>query len=239
MALNLEKVFGSEALGEYTFIERLKIRLISRAFITVIGLIGRTLRFEIEDQSLVDESLQGGKLPIYCFWHERILASTYFFRNRKIIVMTSQSFDGECIARTIINFGYGAARGSSSWGGGGALIDMIKFMKEGFPGAFTVDGPRGPRYEAKPGPCILAKKTGNPLVPFVIEAESCWKTRSWDRLQIPKPFSRARMIYGKPIFVMQDATDDEIETARLELQNELMRLVDEGHRWKEGRTDSV
>ena len=239
MALNLEKVFGNEALGEYSFIERLKIRLISRAFITVIGLIGRTLRFQIQDQSRVDESLQGGKLPIYCFWHDRILASTYFFRNQKIIVMTSQSFDGECIARTIINFGYGAARGSSSRGGVGALIDMIKFMKEGFPGAFTIDGPRGPRYEAKSGPCILAKKTGNPLVPFVIEVESCWKTRSWDLLQIPKPFSRAKMIYGKPIFVTQDATDDEIETARMELQNELMRLVDEGHRWKEGRTDSV
>lgn len=233
MSLKLEKVFGNDALSEYGFLDRMKIRLISRAFTTVVGAIGLTLKFEVEGEDDVLKSLEDGGIPIYCFWHDRILSSTYFFRDKKIIVMTSQSFDGECIARTIVNFGYGASRGSSSRGGVGALIEMIKFMKEGFPGAFTVDGPRGPRYEAKAGPCILAKKTGNPLIPFVIETEGFWQTRSWDRLQIPKPFSKAKVIFGKPITVSSESSDDEIEQKRLELQTSLLELVDQGQRWRE------
>jgi len=234
MALNLQKVFGNEALDEYGFADRIRIRLISRVFISLVRAIGLTLRFDVEGQDKVDRVLVGSKRPIYCFWHDRILASTYFFRNQKIIVMTSQSFDGECIARTIIDFGYGAARGSSSRGGVGALIDMIKFMKDGYPGAFTVDGPRGPRHEAKAGPCILAKKTGNPLIPFVIETASFWQMRSWDRLQIPKPFSRARVFFGAPIFVPADASDEEIEIKRIELQTELLGLVEKAAAWRAG-----
>jgi lysophospholipid acyltransferase (LPLAT)-like uncharacterized protein len=232
MALNPDKVFGDAAFGEYGLLDRLKIRIISRVFNTLIRVIGCTLRFEVENEEGVEEALVDGRLPIYCFWHDRIVASTYYFRNRDIIVMTSQSFDGECIARTIVGLGYGAARGSSSRGGVGALIEMIRFMKDGYPCAFTIDGPRGPRYEAKPGPCILAKKTGNPLIPFSIETESFWSLKSWDRLQIPKPFSKARLIFGAPIFLKSDATDDEIEEARMELQSDLLDLVRAGEDWR-------
>lgn len=233
MALNSEKVFGSEELDGYNRFDRLKIRLISLAFTSLIRLIGFTLRFEIENQDVTDGALSGGRQPIYCFWHDRIIPSTYFFRNRKIIVMTSRSFDGECIARTIVSLGYGASRGSSSRGGVGALIDMIKFMKAGYPCAFTVDGPRGPRYEAKSGPCLLAKKTGNPLIPFSVEVERFWTVGSWDRLQVPRPFSKAKLIYGNPIAVDPNATDDDIESVREELQSELLRLVEKGREWRE------
>lgn len=235
MALNSEKVFGSEGLDGYNRFDRLKIRFISLGFNSLIRLIGLTLRFEIENHEVTNVALSGGRLPIYCFWHDRIIPSTYFFRNKRIIVMTSRSFDGECIARTIISLGYGASRGSSSRGGVGALIDMIKFMKDGYPCAFTVDGPRGPRYEVKSGPCLLAKKTGNPLIPFLVEVERFWTVGSWDRLQVPRPFSKAKLIYGNPISVEPNATDDDIESAREELQSELLRLVEKGRQWRERR----
>lgn len=240
MNLNPEKVFGSDELDGFNRFERFRIRFVSFGFYSLIRLIGSTLRFEVENQDLMDSALSGGRLPIYCFWHDRIIPSTYFFRNKKIIVMTSRSFDGECIARTIISLGYGASRGSSSRGGVGALIDMIRLMKAGYPCAFTVDGPRGPRYEAKAGPCLLAKKTGNPLIPFSVEVEKWWSVGSWDRLQVPRPFSKAKLIFGNPISVDSNATDEDIEAARENLQSELLRLVERGAKWRSessGNTD--
>ena len=144
--------------------------------------------------------------------------------------MTSRSFDGEYIARFLTRFGFGAIRGSSSRGGVRGLVEMIRLMREGVPMAFTVDGPRGPRYEAKSGPVMLAKKTGNPILPFVIECSSYWQIKSWDRLQIPRPFARAKVIYAEPIFVPEDGDD---EGVRLKLQTALDDLVERGARWRE------
>ena len=114
--------------------------------------------------------------------------------------MTSQSFDGEYIARFIQRFGYGAARGSSTRGAVGAIIEMTRLMRAGSPTAFTIDGPKGPRYVAKMGAVLLAKKTGQPILPFTISARHWEAKRSWDGFQIPLPFSRARLDIAQPIY---------------------------------------
>src|SRR5207302_6140615 len=129
----------------------------------------------------------GGRIPIFTFWHNIIFPSIYFWQRRRIVVMTSQSFDGEYIARFIQRFGYGAARGSSTRGATGALIEMVRLMRAGCPTAFTIDGPKGPRYVAKMGSVLLAKKTGNPVLPFTIAARNSWELKSsWDRTQLPR-----------------------------------------------------
>ena len=147
--------------------------------------------------------------------------------------MTSKSFDGEYIARFIQRFGYGAIRGSSSRGGSRALVEMIKAMRAGLPMAFTIDGPRGPKYEAKLGPIILAKKTGNPLLPFIVEPKSFWQVGSWDKMHVPIPFTRALLIIGEPIYVAADATADEVSAKLAELQSSLDELVKKGKEWRE------
>src|SRR5207245_989017 len=101
--------------------------------------------------------------------------ATYFFRHRGIVVMSSQSFDGEYTARLIQRFGYGTARGSSTRGSIGAIIEMVRLMRNGRPTAFTIDGPKGPRHVARPGAVLLAKKTGQPVLPFTITAACCWE----------------------------------------------------------------
>src|SRR5579884_3490984 len=101
-----------------------------------------------------------GRGLVYTFWHREICAATWFWRKRGIVVMTSQNFDGEYIARIIRKHGYGAARGSSSRGARRALVEMIQGLQQGRDAAFTIDGPRGPRFVAKPGSVILAKATG-------------------------------------------------------------------------------
>jgi lysophospholipid acyltransferase (LPLAT)-like uncharacterized protein len=219
------QVYRFEPLAKYSLGERLVIMLADVAFYGLINVIGRTMRWETAGLEQLDAIEAGGRPPIFCLWHERLFAGTYFLRNRGIVVITSQSRDGEYIARFLKRFGFGTVRGSSTRGGVKALVEMIRLMRNGLSMAFTVDGPRGPRREAKTGAVLLAKKTGNPLLPFSVECDRFWRIGSWDRLQIPKPFTRARFIVGSPIYVPEDADDNFIEQKRIELQTALNDLA--------------
>jgi lysophospholipid acyltransferase (LPLAT)-like uncharacterized protein len=222
-------------LSAYPLKKRFLIRAADLVFYLLINLIGRTTRFEVEGWEHWQEATRDGRLPIYTFWHNRVFLSTYFWRRRRIVVMTSQSFDGEYIARFIQRFGYGAARGSSTRGGVGAVVEMVRLMRAGCPTAFTIDGPKGPRYVAKMGALLLAKKTGHPVLPFNITAERFWQARSWDAFQVPKPFTRARVELAPPIYVPPDADEAALEAKREELQRALDALTRRGEEWKENQ----
>lgn len=154
---------------------------------------------------------------IWALWHGRILPCMWYFRNRGIVVVTSENFDGEWIAGIIQRFGFGAARGSSSRGGARALRSLLRSI-EHRPAAFTVDGPRGPRGVVQPGIAWLAKATGAPIIPVHAEADRHWTLGSWDRTQIPKPGARVAMAIGEPMFVARDADAGALETARLAVE---------------------
>ena len=231
-AANIQRAYSFASLAAYPFKERLLIRAADLAFFLAIKLIGRTVKFEIEGWENFEAASRGCKIPIYAFWHNRVFLSTYFWQRRAIVVMTSQSFDGEYIARFIQRFGYGAARGSSSRGATGAVVEMVRLMRAGCPTGFSIDGPRGPRHVAKMGAVLLAKKTGNPVLPFTIAADRFWKAKSWDRLEIPKPFTRATVFIGAPIEVADDADDTTLNAKRDELQaslDELERRAEKRH----------
>lgn len=231
-----QELYSFAPLTEYPFKKRISIRLADLLMFVCIKLVGITMRFEVRGDENLAEIEAEEKIPIICFWHNRIFLGTYFWRDKGIVVLTSKSFDGEYIARFIQRFGYGAIRGSSSRGGAGALIEMIRSMLSGHPMAFSIDGPRGPRYEAKPGAVLLAKKTGNPLIPFIVEPRRYWQLNSWDKMQIPMPFTRALSIIGKPIYVDANAGDDEVKQKLEELQRALDQLTIEGKQWG-GRKD--
>jgi hypothetical protein len=190
----------------------------------VISWLGGTLRYKTEGLEHFDAIAQSGRQPIMAFWHGRIFAATYFFRRRGIVVITSENFDGEWIAGIIERFGYGTSRGSTSRGGTKALLQLTRDMAAGKPAGFTVDGPRGPALVAQPGAVWLAKATGNPVLPFHLEADRYWTLKSWDRTQIPKPFATVALVVGKPFDVPRDADDEGIEVARLELERRLHAL---------------
>jgi lysophospholipid acyltransferase (LPLAT)-like uncharacterized protein len=231
---SIETAYQFGPLERFTFGQRLAIRVAGFFGYVLVRMLGSTIRFQTTGWDNFESIEQAGKLPIYSFWHDRIIAGTYFFRNRGIIVLSSSSFDSEYTARCIQRLGFGIIKGSSTRGGIQALVGMIRMMKQGFAMAFTIDGPKGPRYEAKAGPVLLAKKTGNPLMPFIIECEKFWTVKSWDRLQIPKPFTKANLIIGEPIYVDADAREEELENKRLELQNSLLALVESGKSWRKG-----
>ncbi|CAN5550515.1 lysophospholipid acyltransferase family protein [soil metagenome] len=230
---NTQKVYQFSTLSEYSFKDRFVIRLIGLLGYLLTYLICITMRTEVEGTDYLDDAGRGYDAPIICAWHERILPGAYFLRGRGLVVMSSISFDAEYTARVIQRFGFGVIKGSSTRGGTRALIEMIRLMEKGIPSTFTVDGPRGPRYEVKPGPPLLAKRTGDPMLPFSIDPRSYWTINSWDKLRIPKPFTKAKVYFGEPIFVAKDANDDELEQKRLELQNALSDLSRRGDDWAE------
>jgi len=192
----------------------------------LINALGRTLTWRVDGHHQFDAVTASGRQPIMAFWHGRILPATLYFRDRGIIVITSENFDGEWIARIIQRFGFGTARGSSSRGGLRAMLQLVRDMEQGRPAAFTLDGPRGPARVAQPGAIWLARATGNPVVPFHMEASSKWTARSWDQTQIPKPFTTVAVAIGDPFDVAGDATDQQLETARQELERRLRTLED-------------
>jgi len=228
-----EKAYQLSSRQQYSFGQQMGIRFVGVFSFLVVNLLGKTLKFEVEGLEHLEQIERAGHQPIYCVWHDRIVAGTYLLRDRGIVVMTSQSRDGEYIARFLQRFGFGVARGSSSRGGSGALVEMIRVMRGGRPTAFTVDGPRGPRYEAKPGPVLLAKKTGDAMMPFTVECEKFWKIKSWDRMQVPKPFSRVKFILGAPIFVDANSSDENLALRLTDLQRSLDELVERGRQWRE------
>jgi lysophospholipid acyltransferase (LPLAT)-like uncharacterized protein len=208
-------------LSEYSFTDRLLIRALGFIFYSAIKLIGKTARFEVTGWENHEKAAANGGLPIYVFWHDRIFLTTYWWRDRRIVVMTSRSKDGEYIARCIQRFGYGAARGSSTRGAVRAVVEMARLMRAGCTTAFTIDGPKGPRYIAKPGAVLLAKKSGHPILPVTMALDRYWTMPSWDKFQIPMPFTKARVYVAPPIYVPPDADDNLLEAKRNELQQAL------------------
>ena len=206
--------------------KRLQVTLIAAIGYPLIALLGSTLRWKVEGLEHYDAIVASGRQPVMGFWHGRILPATYYFRNRGIVVITSENFDGEWIARIIERFGYGTARGSTTRGARTATRQLLKAMKAGRPVGFTLDGPKGPARAAQPGAVWLAGATGNPVLPFHLEASRHWTVKSWDRTQIPKPFSTVALVVGPPQPVGSGLDPAALESSRVELEHALTRLAD-------------
>lgn len=200
--------------------KRAEVAAIAALAYPIVRGLTSTWTWRVSGAEHVDAITAAGHQPILALWHGRILAATPYFQRRGIVAMASENFDGEWIARLLGKFGYGAARGSTSRGGPAALRQLVKDVKaHGV--AFTLDGPRGPAEVAQPGAVWLAKVTGQPLLPFHSEAASSWTLNSWDRTQVPKPFTTVVMTIGKPLYVPRAADKAALEQWRGELQTSL------------------
>ena len=205
--------------------DRFKAALIAGVAYPLIAALCWTYRWRIEGAAHYDAVTASGQQPILALWHGRILPGLHYFRNRGVVVITSKNFDGEWIARILHKFGFGTARGSTSRGGARALVQLRRDLAAGKPAAFTVDGPRGPARVVQRGVVFLAGATGHPILPYHIEADRHWTLRSWDRTQIPKPFSTVVLVIGAPIKV--SGTDDPILQQSLAHVGEALHSLEE------------
>jgi lysophospholipid acyltransferase (LPLAT)-like uncharacterized protein len=209
--------------GAFTVGQRIVLFLVSWIGFLAIRLIAPTLRWKVEIEEGGPESERVHPV-IYVFWHRCVFPATWWYRKRGIAVMTSSSFDGEYIARIIEKFGFPAVRGSSTRGGVRALLGMHKIIEQDHSVAFTIDGPRGPAYVAKPGPVLLARNTGVPIYCFHIALEKAWVFHSWDRFMVPKPFSHALLRVGRLIHVPHETSNDGMKPYQEEMQATLDRI---------------
>jgi lysophospholipid acyltransferase (LPLAT)-like uncharacterized protein len=194
----------------------------------LIKVIGRSQRWRIEDAAGI---LKTPPPPlIFAAWHNRLFLVPYLFYRwwpgRKVAVMVSASKDGEKLARVLDKFKLVCVRGSSSRRGKEALLEMTRYINEGFDAGITPDGPRGPKYRVADGVISLAQVTGAAIIPISYRPEWKISLNSWDGFMIPLPFGRVTLYIGEPLIVPRDADDRQREDRRLELENTLKALSD-------------
>lgn len=219
----------------FTAWQRVQIFCASWVGYFAVLLVARTLRWHVAGWENWEAARKLGKGVILTFWHREIFAAIWFWRKRGIVAMTSRNFDGEYVARILRKHGCAAARGSSTRGAAGALAEMIECLKNGRDTAFSIDGPRGPRFVAKPGSVMLARATGAAILCFHIALRKAYIfKKSWDLFQIPYPFSRATIFIARPILVSPDADESEQSRKLQEVQATLDDLRSKGELWVTG-----
>jgi lysophospholipid acyltransferase (LPLAT)-like uncharacterized protein len=188
----------------------------------MVSLIAKTMRIDTlapEGYRFLDDTD-----CIYVLWHGRLFFPMVCFRNRGIIVLVSEHRDGEIITRALESAGYDTVRGSTTRGGARALAGMVRLAKQGRLTAYTPDGPKGPRWQFQPGAIFAAAKTGKPIVPLGGSAGRAHYFRSWDRFQLPMPFSRGVFVVGEPYHVPAELADEDIESHRKEIERRLIEV---------------
>ena len=219
-------------LPDLPWSRRAQIPLIAAAVYAMIRTLGPTLRYEVLGWQSAEGVHASGKQIIWAFWHRVIIPIVWWRRNHGTVVMNTTAFDGQWTRKVIEWMGYGTAQGSSSRGGLRGLAVMARRIVEGRDCAFTIDGPRGPRYVAKPGPVMLARRSGAPVVVFHIGVQH-GKTfqKTWDHFLLPRLFTKTIMIFAPPIEVPPDADAALLKLKHAEMQKELERVRDIAESW--------
>ncbi|MEJ2717142.1 MAG: lysophospholipid acyltransferase family protein [Deltaproteobacteria bacterium] len=203
---------------------RLVLFLVPRLVSAYFKLVDRTSRKIFLNRDYEEQVCRKRPFTCACF-HGTMLFPVYYCRRYPGVVMVSRSWDGELIDRCLRRWGYDTTRGSSSRGGKDALHEMIEILKERkYCSGLAVDAPRGPSRQVKMGIVVIARETGDPVVPLVSWATRQIKFNSWDRMILPLPFSTIVMAFGKPAEVPQGLTTDEYEALRQEIEVEMNRV---------------
>jgi hypothetical protein len=211
---------------------RMQIPVFAWAAYWMMRLIGPTLRFEVVGVQNASRIRDRGERAIGAFWHQCIIPAIWIWRNRNIVVLNTVNFDGQWTRRVVERLGFGTVQGSSTRGGVEGVTAMAQQIEEGKHVALTIDGPRGPRYIAKPGAVILARRTSQPISVFHVGLS--WAhtfQKSWDLFQFPYPFSRAVMFVAPPIRVPADAEGEMMKEKLDEMQAALELVRDLAESW--------
>ena len=190
----------------------------------------RTVRARIEDPHRVLPASRERPF-IFSVWHNRLIilpsVLSRCFPHRRGVALISASRDGNYVATLVEHFGGGTVRGSSSRKGVVALRQLVDALAGGKYVVITPDGPRGPVYQVSPGIVYAAQKSGVPVVPIHVEYSGAWRLKSWDRFFVPKPFSKVRVLFGRPLQLAATTSPEEFERERLRIQDAMMEPLEE------------
>jgi lysophospholipid acyltransferase (LPLAT)-like uncharacterized protein len=199
----------------------------------LLVVVGSTWRIEVvAGQDVLRRILADQRPAILCFWHNRLVLSAYFLYRRvhgegfPLTLLASQSRDGELVTQMVKSWGIDTVRGSATRGGRQALRAIHRAITQNRSSpVMTPDGPKGPLYHFKAGVAVLAQTTGAPILPLGFAARSAWALRSWDRIVVPRPFTRIAVTLGEPQHLPKDLSSEALETERQRLEQLLLDLT--------------
>jgi len=206
------------------------LRFIGNYFLfNVVNVLCKTLRITFINKNVIEKLDKDGKNYVLAFWHGSMLIPWYLGRNKNFAALISKSKDGDLLSRILKGWNYEVVRGSSSSGGFVALGIMVDYAKNNYSVAITPDGPKGPIHKLKAGAVITAKKSGLPLVMVGIGHEKKRILKSWDKFEIPKFFSKVKVVYSEPYYVKGDLNYDETSKVIENSEQELNKLHKEAN----------
>ena len=183
-----------------------------RVGLVALRLLASTWRMRVHNAESYEALRRNGKPFVFAFWHGTLLPLVWKHRGEGVSVLVSLHKDGEIIARVCEALGLRTVRGSSTRGGGRALLGLVRELEAGHEVAVTPDGPKGPRHHFAPGALMAAQRAHAAVVPIAVHCNRAWHLESWDRFMIPKPFARLTVTYGDPEYVggstPREATDE-------------------------------
>jgi hypothetical protein len=189
-----------------------RIARIARYGTWLVRLLGRTWRIRVVNDAAVRARRARGEPIVFSLWHGHLLTLLYRHRGEGVTVLISEHGDGEIVARIAERLGYRTVRGSTSRGAARALLEASHVVEQGGDVAITPDGPRGPARTVAPGVAIVAHRAGMPVIAVAANARRPWQLSTWDRFEIPKPFSRVTIAYSDPLYVEAAAARDAAES---------------------------
>lgn len=192
-----------------------------------IRFLKATMRMKFVNKEYMDDLIRKRKPFIFTFWHNRLIMMVYGYHGKGVKVLISSHRDGLMTSNTLKYFGIGSIQGSSTRGGAQGLRGVIRAAREASDLGFTPDGPKGPACKVKPGVVQAARLTALPILPVSFGCARKHILKSWDRMQIPKLFTRGVFIYGKPIEIKRNIGKDDLPMYCEKLEIELNRLSEE------------
>lgn len=213
---------------------QMRERLLSFLAFLVIKVICKTINFKTINWSVHQKCKEEKQSFIYAFWHGRQFLLLGWNKDKSLVIMTSLSKDGRLQDKILKRLGHYTVPGSSSRGAVRGLVSMIRGMRKGYNASVTVDGPRGPLHEVKPGIIYLASKTNSVIIPLTSHAKKSYiSKRAWDKYELPMPFSPAVVILGNPIHVPPKISEDMIEEKRREVEKTLRFITEQADKYYE------
>lgn len=191
----------------------------------------KTLRIKYKNKKVIDSLDKENQNFVLAFWHQTMLVAWFINRDKKFAALTSKSKDGDLLAKQLKHWKYEVVRGSSTKGGDVALAIMIDLAKNGYSVAITPDGPRGPANKFKAGAVITAKKSNVPLVLMGIGIKSKKRLNSWDKFQVPNPFSEVQIIFSDPIWIDHNLSFEETSNVIEKCEKQLNELQSEAEKF--------
>lgn len=204
--------------------ENKKYRILGTILYYILRIISFTLRVEIVNKYNIDMQ----KAHIYGFWHSKLFITPIFFKDvEKKLAMSSPTKDGELISVPLEKMGYLLVRGSSDKKSISSTISLLKYLKKGYSIGTPLDGPKGPKEKAKKGLLYLCQKTSVPLVPVGISYSNKWiLKKTWDKFEIPKPFSKVRIVLGEAMIIDENEDLDKYTEIVEKTINDLNKIYE-------------